>query len=236
VHQFARRVAEIQGNKTKTSRLQQKISGAKTLFHGAATHHSNCFRSIPPASALCGSNASHPSIRAHASAFIVLTLKAENSKLVRPEQGGPKISVSAPRGNPPANASTSEMPVGTFSAWRSRMVKGAGTRPARQVQLERNSAARFAGIAGPMGSPRIQSIFAFCSPLISLTSRPMSIPDIHSPGGDSVYFCRNRKLPAPKRAASTSAEGWSCRGLSVPCFSGRRGHALFKLRSHIPLS
>ena len=46
---------------------------------------------------------------------------AASSRLVRPEDGAPQISVMAPRGNPPTNASISGMPVDTNSnALRSR--------------------------------------------------------------------------------------------------------------------
>src|SRR5262249_10474008 len=44
---------------------------------------------------------------------------------VRPEEGGPKISVMAPRGNPPVSASREAIPVGTLpKTRRSRSVKG----------------------------------------------------------------------------------------------------------------
>jgi hypothetical protein len=53
---------------------------------------------------------------------------AENSNEVLPEEGGPKISVSAPHGNPPASASTEAIPVETVGgATRSRSSE-AGTR------------------------------------------------------------------------------------------------------------
>src|ERR1700683_2367908 len=108
---------------------------------------SNCFSSTPAASAECGSKASHPSISAQASARAVLAAKAENSKLVRPEQAGPKISVSAPRGKPPASESISAMPVETVSTtWRSRYVNGAATRPARASSTLERKVARFAAI------------------------------------------------------------------------------------------
>src|SRR5271154_4416574 len=110
--------------------------------------HSNCFSSTPAASAECGSKASHPSISAHASAWAVLAAKAESSKLVRPEQAGPKISVSAPRGKPPASESISAIPVETVSTtWRSRYVNGAATRPARASSTVERKVARFAAIA-----------------------------------------------------------------------------------------
>src|SRR5271154_2577833 len=126
--------------------------------------HSNCFSSTPAASAECGSKASHPSISAHASAWAVLAAKAESSKLVRPEQVGPKISVSAPRGKPPASESISAMPVETVSTtWRSRYVNGAATRPARASSTLERKIARFAAIADlgeEIGSYKFRFFFA----------------------------------------------------------------------------
>src|ERR1700677_2684252 len=77
--------------------------------------HNNFRNSTPAASAECGSNASPPSINAQASSCAVRALKAESSKLVRLEHEGPKISVSAPRGNPPVNKSISGMPLETVT-------------------------------------------------------------------------------------------------------------------------
>ena len=77
--------------------------------------HNNCCSSTPAASALRGSNESRASINAHTSSCAVLEAKAESSTVVRPEQGGPQISVSAPRGKPPASASISGIPVRTVS-------------------------------------------------------------------------------------------------------------------------
>src|ERR1700735_268166 len=127
--------------------------------------HSNCFSSTPAACAEWGSKASHPSIRANASAVAVLAAKAESSKLVRPEQAGPKISVSAPRGKPPANESISAMPVETVStAWRSRYVNGEATRPARASSTLERKVARFTAISGSGGKNWRSIVFAFSSP------------------------------------------------------------------------
>ena len=45
----------------------------------------------------------------------VASARIEISRLVRPEEAGPKISVRLPRGNPPMAPSISAMPVGTVS-------------------------------------------------------------------------------------------------------------------------
>ena len=41
----------------------------------------------------------------------------------------------------------------------------------------------------------------------------------------------SEQLPATNAGGlykvNSHQEGWSCRGLSVPCFQGRRGHGLF---------
>src|ERR1700693_5932721 len=111
---------------------------------------SNCFSSTPAASAERGSKASHPSISAQASAWVVLAAKTESSKVVFPEQAGPKISVNAPRGKPPANESISAIPVETVStAWRSRYENGAATRSARASSTLERKVARFTAIGGP---------------------------------------------------------------------------------------
>src|SRR5271168_3977800 len=80
--------------------------------------HNNFRNSTPAAAAECGSNASPPSINAQDSSCAVRALKAESSKLVRSEHDGPKISVSAPRGNPPVNKSISGMPLETVTTSR----------------------------------------------------------------------------------------------------------------------
>ena len=72
--------------------------------------HKSFRSSTPAASAECGSKASAPSIKAQASSCAVRALKAESSKLVRPEEEGPKISVNAPRGNPPVTNRFPECP------------------------------------------------------------------------------------------------------------------------------
>ena len=109
--------------------------------------HKSFRSSTPAASAECGSKASAPSIKAQASSCAVRALKAESSKLVRPEQEGPKISVNAPRGNPPVNESISGMPVETVvTTLRSRYVKGAATRPAKASSTCERKAAKLAAI------------------------------------------------------------------------------------------
>ena len=109
--------------------------------------HSSCFNSTPAAAAPCGSKASRPSTSAHTSACAVRDASAETSRLVRPEQGGPQISVNPPRGNPPVSASISGTPADTIStSFRSRYEKGAATRPASAVSTCNRKAARFPGM------------------------------------------------------------------------------------------
>ena len=66
--------------------------------------------SVPAAET--GSKTSLVSINAHTSLCVAARESTESIKLVRPEDGGPKISVTAPRGSPPIIESTSSIPVG----------------------------------------------------------------------------------------------------------------------------
>ena len=86
------------------------IFKAYSLFPLQRIHRSRS-RSIPAAVADRGSSLSCVSTRAQTSRRIVAWARTESSKLVRPDDAGPKISVIAPRGIPPARESISGMPV-----------------------------------------------------------------------------------------------------------------------------
>src|SRR5262245_26194643 len=91
--------------------------------------HNSCFNSTPAAAADFGSNISVPSTRAHTSSLAVASARIETIADVRPDDGGPKTSVIAPRGSPPVSASSGAIPVGTRSKTRrSISVKGVGIR------------------------------------------------------------------------------------------------------------
>src|ERR1700675_76114 len=129
--------------------------------------HSNRCSSTPAASALRGSNESRASINAHTSASAVLEAKAESSTVVRPEHGGPQISVNAPRGKPPARASISGIPVSTVSTLlRSRYPNGETTRPGRESSTSERRVARLERIEN-VQDPK--TMFAFCSPCVFCT-------------------------------------------------------------------
>src|SRR5579859_2810564 len=68
-------------------------------------------RNTPLAAADSGSNALLVSIRAQHSPFCVTCLINESNKVVRPDDGGPQISVSEPRGMPMDFALSSAIPV-----------------------------------------------------------------------------------------------------------------------------
>src|SRR5262249_51329392 len=76
------------------------------------------------------------------------SIRMETIADVRPEDGGPEISVIAPRGSPPVSTSRGAIPVGTLSRTRrSRSVNGDGIRSAkadsnraRVAERERDSA------------------------------------------------------------------------------------------------
>src|SRR5262245_26926971 len=75
------------------------------------------------------------------------SIRMETITDVRPEDGGPEISVMAPRGSPPVSASRGAIPVGTLSQTRrSGSVNGDGTRSLKadsnraRAERERDSA------------------------------------------------------------------------------------------------
>src|SRR5579883_2733330 len=141
---------------------------------------SNCSSFTPAASAECGSKLSQPSTSAHASASLVLPAKAETSRVARPEQGGPQISVSAPRGNPPVSESTSETPNGAVSTRIRRGANGAATRPASAVSTWERKAAMLTAIGQPAANRDVEQKrsgstllkFAFYSPTANSGRHP----------------------------------------------------------------
>ena len=83
--------------------------------------HSSRSRSTPAAAAEAGSKLSLASTSAHTSCRRVAPASAASITPVRPDEAGPAISLSAPRGRPPVSASSAATPVETVSgAARSR--------------------------------------------------------------------------------------------------------------------
>src|SRR5258707_10707374 len=127
---------------------------------------SNFPSAIPAAFPVSGSKLSRASTSAHTSPSAVREAKAESSKLVRPEHAAPQISVIAPRGNPPTNASISDTPVDTNSkALRSRYAKGEATRPRKSDSiLERRVTSELAAMefrASGEGTGVLRFLFAY---------------------------------------------------------------------------
>src|ERR1022692_325680 len=88
--------------------------------------HSRRSRSTPAATAEAGSKLSLASTSAHTSRQPVACASAASITPVRPEEAGPVISLSAPRGRPPVSASSAANPVETVSGaarWRSNSVE-----------------------------------------------------------------------------------------------------------------
>ena len=86
--------------------------------------HNSRSRSTPAAAAEAGSKRSLASTSTHTSCRRVASPKAASITPVRPEEAGPTISLSAPRGSPPVRASSCAMPMGTvIGAARSRSSK-----------------------------------------------------------------------------------------------------------------
>ena len=146
-HRLGGNVAQIQHDQSEAAALQQQIRGAQRLIDVVAAHpekirqiHSGRFRGIRI-------EASRPSTRAQTSPSTVREASAANSKLVRPEHGGPQISVKPPRGNPPVRSSISAIPAETVSAiLRSRYSNGERWRPARARSTSVRSAEIFAAM------------------------------------------------------------------------------------------
>jgi hypothetical protein len=80
--------------------------------------HSSRVNATPAAAADVGSNASLASTRAQNSSRAVASEIKENKRLVRPDEAGPKISVTHPRGTPPKTASKLVAPDGRRSGAR----------------------------------------------------------------------------------------------------------------------
>ena len=72
-------------------------------------------RFTPAAAAECGWNASLTSMSVQTSSRRVPAANAESSRLVRPEESGPQISVRHPRGRPPVRESRGEVPLEALS-------------------------------------------------------------------------------------------------------------------------
>jgi len=94
--------------------------------------HSSRSSSTPAAMAESGSSASLASTTAQNSPRrVVAAAKAAKSKVVRPEEAGPQISVRHPRGRPPVRESMARMPLETIS--------GAGRISSREAGVTRAS-------------------------------------------------------------------------------------------------
>ncbi len=77
--------------------------------------HSSRLSATPAATADTGSNVSLASTNAQNSSRAIPSEIKENKRLVRPDEAGPKISVTQPRGMPPKTASKLAMPDGNES-------------------------------------------------------------------------------------------------------------------------
>jgi len=105
--------------------------------------HNRRFSETPADAADNGSNASSVSTSAHDSCRSVARARIESSKLVRPEDAGPTISVSAPRGR-----SISSMPLGTVSG--SGRVRQSSGPPRKESNCSRRAAAPMFAFYSPV--------------------------------------------------------------------------------------
>ena len=142
----------------------------------------------PAAAAEWGSKLSRPSTSAQASACAVPEAKAESSKVARPEQGGPQISVRPAAGKPPVSASTSAIRNGAVSTCTDAAQRARGR--VRRGRFRFGSAKRqhsqpWSTPWEPPGEPKEASpraepkrtfyVFAFVSPLDHSGSVPSSL-------------------------------------------------------------
>src|SRR5882672_10688183 len=138
------------------------LSTGVSLGCGAAHFtHSNLLRFTPLAAAEKGSNALLASIKAQHSPGSVTSLIRERSRVVRPEEAGPQISVRQPRGIPINLRSSADIPTAIVS----------GSTAGRTV---RAPGMRFA---------RVDSICALRTAAAELTTTPR-----HQAGHDSLFI------------------------------------------------
>ena len=104
-------------------------------FSPQRTHNSRS-NSTPAAAANCGSRASLASTSAQHSPRRVAAASAASSKVVRPEDAGPQISVKQPRGRPPVRTSIATIPLDTISGAGRTANREAGVMPASLASLE----------------------------------------------------------------------------------------------------
>ena len=104
-------------------------------FSPQRTHNSRS-NSTPAAAADCGSRASLASTSAQHSPRRVAAASAASSKVVRPEEAGPQISVRQPRGRPPVRTSIATIPLDTISGAGRTANCEAGVTPASLASLE----------------------------------------------------------------------------------------------------
>ncbi len=122
--------------------------------------HSSRSNSIPAAAADCGSRASLASTTAQNSPRPVAAASAANSKVVRPEEAGPQISVRQPRGRPPVRASIAAMPLETISGAGRTANREAGVTPASLESMKgRKSSLRRARLGEKLRPGRLRADF-----------------------------------------------------------------------------
>ncbi len=122
--------------------------------------HSSRSNSIPASAADCGSRASLASTSTQHSPRRVAAASAASSKVVRPEEAGPQISVRQPRGRPPVSASIAAMPLETISAAGRTANREAGVTPASLASVKsRKSSLRRATLGAKLRPGRLRANF-----------------------------------------------------------------------------
>ena len=111
---LGRRIAQIHDHQAEPAALDQQIGGFEGVLGACAAAHPE--QALQLHAGIVGGVRGKGILGIHQRADFLRAVAAariESSRLVRPEEAGPTISVRHPRGSPPVAESTSEMPVGS---------------------------------------------------------------------------------------------------------------------------
>src|ERR1035437_3844464 len=165
--------------------------------------HNRRSRSTPAVAAEAGSKLSLASTSAHTSRRPVACASAASITPVRPEETGPAISLSAPRGRPPVSASSAANPVETVSGaarWRSNNVE-VRCSPSEDSIRARSVATDGMRTSGGRSEYGAGITFAFYSPKVKFCyGEPRLSTPLREPSKSRVGHCLRRE-------AQNSADG-----------------------------
>ena len=186
-------------------------------------------RSVPAAAAEPGSKRSSGSTSAARAPARVVRARSARRTPVRPEEAGPWISESAPRGKPPSrSASTSPMPV--ESGRRRSSPRSGGSSAWRRRARSRSSRARFRSIrdGASVAAGREAALMAFAFSSLSMIGRRAGARQSRRPCGreaaDPNPFDPVRE--GPRFGRGLLGEGPSGEAFEIPRAPDADGRAL----------